>query len=33
LQHSAITENKVHLKKTKPAAKPKAKAPAKPTDK
>lgn len=33
LQHSAITENKVRMKKTKPAAKPKAKAPAKPTDK
>ena len=33
LQHSAITENKVLLKKSKPAAKPKAKTPAKPTDK
>jgi len=33
LQHGAITQNKVLLKKAKPAAKPKAKAPAKSTDK
>jgi hypothetical protein len=33
LQQSAITENKVRLKKMKPAPKPKTKAPAKPTDK
>ena len=32
LQHSAITENKARMKKTKPAAKSKAKAPAKKTE-